>query len=93
MDNIYYTKQDSSFIKLTNNRNQINFMNTVMYKTYKSKDNIEKYLNITNLIQKYRENIKNSIQNKDATWFIKNQIDDLDTLLYIFKNAFCGNIC
>jgi len=93
MDNIYYTKQDSSFIKLTNNRNQINFMNTVMYKTYKSKDNIEKYLNITNLIQKYRENIKNSIQNKDANWFIKNQIDDLNTLLYISKNAFCGNIC
>jgi hypothetical protein len=91
MDHVYYIDKNNSFTKLTETRDQINFMNTIMYKLYKSKDNIDKFLYLTNLIQEYKQNIKISIYNKDKKWYIIQLNSRLDTIINIFNNTFNTN--
>lgn len=90
MDYIYYSNNSKTF---TYNRNNINFINKIMYETNKKNNKIEKILFITNLIKKTREELKNSINNKDKTWWIKEQNARINTLIYIFNNIFCDNTC
>tara|TARA_Y100000034_G_C6564259_1_gene244293 strand:+ start:108 stop:401 length:294 start_codon:yes stop_codon:yes gene_type:complete len=88
MDSVYYNESSNIYTKLTQPRNKINFMNEIMYQNIKQKNHTDKFIHLTKLIQEYRQNIKTSIQNKDKKWWIKEQINRLNTLIDIF-NSIC----